>query len=338
MGNYALACYLKDLGVHVPDRRFTFAENSANVYFDDLLRTFYAGRVPVVDTLVPVAVAGRETLTPTGSASFSTFVGRFGSRYFAVSVDPGVIGARIQFTAAPGLIGSLFQIILIDETGAVREIYRTDTHSYVKQVPNALNGRRLDRIVLVVTGAPTNGYFGLTATPMGAAPDVMVTRWNSALGSEYEIDSRGWAWTWTSPDLWVAGNGGTVLPDFDNALTIRLHNKGNADASDISVQFDYQDASGTQDAPGTLSPTAWRPVQNRAGVTQLLVGLSLPMDGSNQWRVDWSPISCSGGDRFCVRAIVTVPGDPNTDNKRALSIFGGARIQRFPGTASARER
>jgi len=29
---------------------------------------------------------------------------------------------------------------------------------------------------------------------------------------------------------------------------------------------------------------------------------------------------------FCVRAIVTVPGDPNTDNKRVQSNFGNVQV------------
>jgi hypothetical protein len=67
-------------------------------------------------------------------------------------------------------------------------------------------------------------------------------------------------------------------------------------------------------------------VQNRASVTQSLVGLSLPIGVSNQWRVDWCPISFDGSEQFCVRATVTAPGDSNTDNKRVLSSFGSVRI------------
>jgi hypothetical protein len=103
-------------------------------------------------------------------------------------------------------------------------------------------------------------------------------------------------------------------------LFIRLHNQGNANASGISVDFYYQDGS------GGLSPGAWLPVQNLGGITQSLTGLTLAAGTDNQWSVDWSPNPSGTSHHFCVRAIVTVPSDPNTDNKRVLSNFGNVHV------------
>jgi len=101
----------------------------------------------------------------------------------------------------------------------------------------------------------------------------------------------------------------------------RLHNKGNANASGIQVEFHYQDAS------GGLSPSAWLPVQNKAGLTQLLTGLSLAIGASQDWTVNWSPSPSGASEHFCIRAVVTIPGDPNTDNKRVLSNFGKVKVK-----------
>src|SRR5581483_7232031 len=163
----------------------------------------------------------------------------------------------------------LFQLALIDEDGNVRDIHRSDRTSYSKFITSLRAGKRLTKILCAVSGAESSGSFTVSAAPASPAPDVMVTRWNSAVTREYHIDSRNWAWTWVSPDTWVDNDGdgiadGTVFFNFNNQLHIRLHNKGNSAASGVSVNFWYQDAS------GGLSDAAWMPVQDTLGVTQVL--------------------------------------------------------------------
>jgi hypothetical protein len=330
LGNFALACYLKDLGTNTPDRRYEFVEDEENIFIDDVVATVIPG-TPLQATLASVTLAGTGTVSAATSVSFSNSVARFSSRYYQVSVDPAVTSVQVQFTAGGGLSSPIFQVVLIDEDNAVREIYRTDRSSYIKRFPNLRDGKRLNRAILVVTGAASAGSFSVSASPAAAAPDVMVTRWHSALKTEYEIDSRNWAWTWVSPDIWVDNDmdglaDGDVFFNFDNKLNIRLHNKGNLDASNIAVEFHYQDAS------GGLSPTAWLPVSNVAGVVQTLSGLALAAGTSQNWSVDWSPVPSGLSSHFCVRAVVTVPGDPNTDNKRVLSNFGNVHV-RFRSSA-----
>jgi len=271
----------------VPDRRFDFMEDEENISIDDVIATVIPG-APLQTTLGTVFRAGTGTVTATSSASFNNTVPRFGSRYFEVAVDPGVTSVQLQFTAAPGLSSVLFQAALIDENNQVREIYRSDRTSYSKRFPNLRDGKRLNRIALIVTGCASAGNFTVSASPAVAASDVMVTRWHSVMKTEYEIDSRNWAWTWVSPDIFVDNNldgvaDGTVFFNVDNKLHIRLHNKGNLDANNIGVEFWYQDAS------GGLSPTAWLPVRNTAGTIQSLSGLSLAQGASSAWSVDWSP-------------------------------------------------
>ena len=40
----------------------------------------------------------------------------------------------------------------------------------------------------------------------------MITRWNSRVGTEYEVDPKGWAWAWISPDVMV-DNDDDVMAD-----------------------------------------------------------------------------------------------------------------------------
>lgn len=320
LGNYALACRLKDLGVDVPDRRFEFIEDEENIYIDQVIPG-----APSQSTLASVALAGTSTITPSTSAVWSGSVNKYAHRYYEAIIDPAVTNVQVDFTAGSGLTSRIFQIAQIDAGGTVRDIHRSDAGSYSKRITSDRGGVKLAKLVLVVTGADSAGTFNLSAAPAAPAPDVMVTRWHSAMKTEYEIDSFGWGWTWVSPDIWVDNDGNGVADsevyfNYDNQLHIRLHNKGNATASGIGVQFYYQDA-----APG-LSNSAWLPVQNAGGITQTLAGLNLAAGLSNDFTVNWSPVPSGTSTHFCVRAVVSVPGDPNTDNKRVLSNFGNVRV------------
>jgi hypothetical protein len=321
LGNYALACYLKELGANVPDRRFDFMEDEENIYIDEVIPG-----APLQSTLAIVAMSGSGTVTPTLSPTFMGSVNNFAHRFYEVAVDTAVTNINIQFTAGGGFTSHLFQIVLIDEDNMVRDIHRTDTGSYTKRLTNLRDGKRLARIALVVTGADSSGTFSISVSAAAAAPDVMVTRWHSIMKTEYEIDSRNWAWTWVSPDIWVDNDNdgladGQVYFNYNNQLHIRLHNKGNLTASGIQVQFFYQDAS------GGLADANWLPVKDMGGTTQVLSGLSLADGASNDWSVNWSPVPSGSSHHFCIRAIVTVAGDPNTDNKRVLSNFGNVVVK-----------
>jgi hypothetical protein len=323
-GNYALACYLKDLGTNVPDRRFDFLEDEENISFDELLSVVLP--VPAAGTLVPVAIAGTGTVTPTTSVSFAGSVNTFAHQYHEVTIDAGVTNVDMQFSASPGLTSLLFQIALIDEDGNVRDIHRSDATSYTKRLTNMRDGKALTKVVLVVSGCETGGGFTISVDSVPPTPDVMITRWHSVMKHEHEVDSFSWAWTWVSPDVWVDNDAdgsadSVVYFDFDNKLHVRLHNKGNDNAEGIQVELYYQDAT------GGLSDADWLPVQNKSGVTQVLTGLSLTAGTSDDWSVDWSPSPSGGSSHFCIRAIVTASGDPNTDNKRVLSNFGNVRVK-----------
>jgi hypothetical protein len=248
-GNYVLACYLKDLGTNVPDRRFDFMEDGDNIFIDDVLRATVDPGLPSNTNLISPVISGTATITVSTGASFSSSVNIFATRYYELNIDPAATNLTIAFSAGAGLTSCLFQLALIDQDGNVRDIYRSDRTSYSKFITSMRAGKRLAKIVCAVSGSNSSGSFTVAVTPASPGADVMVTRWHSLVSREYHIDSRNWAWTWVSPDIWVDNDGdgiadGSVFFNFDNQLHIRLHNKGNAAASGISVNFWYQGRSG----------------------------------------------------------------------------------------------
>lgn len=334
LGNFWAACYLKDLGTPVmidgvAERRFDFMEDEENATWD----TIFTG-ADTVATLGSAVLTSTSTLNAGGNITLSSGAGGsvspFAARFYKVNVAGAVDTLRVDFTAGAAFTRPIVQILLIEPGNVVRDILRSDRATWSRTIANARGGTSLDHILIIVAGTDTGGTYTLTTQTVAAAPDVMVTRWHHRAGRHFEIDSFGWAWTWASPDIWVDTNMDGVADDevffnTNNKLFIRLRNQGHADAVGISVQFWYQDAN------GGLSDAAWQPVRNAAGVIQTLTGLTLPAQsvspippaaGANAWCVDWAPAPSGTSKHFCVRAVVTVPGDPNTDNKRCLNNFG----------------
>jgi hypothetical protein len=323
LGNFWLACVMKDFGLNVPDRRFDFMEDEETATWDSI---FMGG--DVVGTLGSLTPTSSTTLTAGATITLSSGAGGsvnpFAARVYKVDVGAAVDMVKLEFTAGAGFTEPLVQMLLVEPGNTVRDILRSDQRSWSRTVANLHGATALDHIMVVVAGTGTGGTFTLTVRDVAAAPDVTVTRWHHQLGRHYEIDAFAWAWTWVSPDVWV-DNDGNGLADSEvffnqnNKLFVRLHNQGLADAAGIGVELWYQDAS------GGLSPTAWLPVQNTGGVTQSLTGKSLAAGASNQWSVDWAPVPSGTSQHFCIRAVVSVPGDPNADNKRCLSNFGNVK-------------
>lgn len=318
LGNFWLACYLKDFGTGTPDRRFDFMEDEENATWDTI---FTGGNS--VGTLGPVALTSTSALAAGGSLTLSSGAGSvspFAARLYRVNPAAAVDTLRVNFTAGAGFTRPLVQVVLVEPGNVVRDILRSDRTSWQRTIANARGGVPLDHVLVVVAGTDTGGTFSLVVNEVPPAPDVMVTRWHHLPGRGYEIDSFNYAWTWTSPDIWVDNdNNGVADSDVyfnqNNRLVVRLRNQGHANASGIGVQFWYQDAT-----PG-LHDGGWTPVKDVLGNVQTLSGLTLAAGATNTWSVNWAPVPSGASHHFCVRVAVTVPGDPNTDNKRLLSNF-----------------
>jgi hypothetical protein len=322
LGNFWLACYLKDLKDAPPDPRFDFLEKDESSLLPQ-----------VVPRLAPLVRQGTHTLLPDGTitlAAGDATVPPFGAQFFRVDLDPGVDTVRVRFSADRDLKRPLVQIVeMVAVPGAswrVRDILRSDHVEWIRTIasrPVTVEGQpprlALDHLLIVVAGTEDSvGHFSLTVQSIPPTPDVMVTRWNCGAGTHYEVDPFNHAWTWTSPDVWVDNDRDDVpddgvVPGRDNRLCVRLRNHGNQAAVGIQVEFWYQAAG------GTLSELAWRRVKDAAGVDQVLTGQKLPAQSASVFSVNWAPTPLLETGAYSLRVVVTVPGDPNTDDKRCLS-------------------
>src|SRR5262249_11673238 len=203
------------------------------------------------------------------------------------------------------------------------DVHRSDRTAGSKTV----NMSGLTKVVVIGGSREQGGDFTVHFDEAASATDVMITRWNTAVGTEFEVDSAGWSWTWISPDIIVDTNNdelddGNVFFGRDNKLKVRLRNRGNATASNnIRVDFWYQKAT------PHLTTAGWIPVKNLGGVTQQLTGLSLAAGADAWFSVDWAPVDDgTHHPHWCVKAKVTVAGDPNADNKMAFRNFANVVV------------
>jgi hypothetical protein len=129
-----------------------------------------------------------------------------------------------------------------------------------------------------------------------------------------------------SPDIMVDSNNDllddtSVFFGQNNKLKVRLRNRGNAAASNIQVSLWYQKAT------PHLTSAGWIPVQNTAGVTQVLTGLSLAAGADAWFTADWAPADDgTHHPHWCVKAVVSCAGDPNADNKMAFRNFDNVAV------------
>lgn len=317
-GNFLLANYFH--------RLWTSATAGFDARFDYMEDDDPPGNVAKLNTFSPAITAGNTITIPQGAAVTKNVTGH--KPYAAVYYDitPSASSAprmlRVNFSASGGMSDPIVQIIRIGAGNVLVDIHRSDKATYSKTI--GMSG--LTRVLVIVGSKENGGNFTLHFDEMAQASDVMVTRWNSRVGTEYEVDPKGWSWTWISPDIMVDTNDDlmddtNVLFGQNNKLKVRLRNRGNADANNIRIDFWYQKAT------PFLTSAGWIPVQNLAGVTQQLTGLTLAQ-GPEQWfTVDWCPVDDgTHHDHWCVKVQVTCTTDPNSDNKMAFRNFANVIV------------
>lgn len=311
-GNYLLANILHDLilpGDADFDERFNYLEDE-DTLAGVTLNTLRAN-IQAADSLT-IGQGQSFNRNRNGHKPYAAFY--YDLRPSAASVPRMV---RIDFSATNGMTDPLIQIVRLGAGNTILDIHRSDKATYSKTV----NMQGLSRVIIIVGSRENGGDFSLTFTEVANATDVMVTRWNSAVGTEYELNPKGWAWTWISPDIMV-NNDDNLSEDTDvffgvnNKLKVRLRNRGNADATGIQIRFWYQKAT------PYLTTTGWLPVQNQDDVTQEITGATLAAGADNWFTVDWAPDNDgTNHEHWCVKVEVTVAGDPNADNKIAFRNF-----------------
>lgn len=312
-GNYLIANYLHGTAMPSTDSRFDYKEDDEPVT---------STVIATLSALQSAVLTGDEISTSQGSNVVRSVAGHlpWAARFYRVTPSgtspPRML--RIALAASAGMTDPLIQILRIGPANALLDVHRSDLTSYAKTI----NMAGLQSVVVIVASRDTGGDFQLTFQEVATATDVMVTRWNTRVGTEYEVNPAGWSWTWVSPDVMVDTDD-DLAPDpmvffgQNNKLKIRLRNRGNANATGIRVDLWYQKAT------PFLTSAGWIPITNAAGAVQSISSASLAA-GAEQWfSVDWAPVDDgTHHPHWCVKALVSATGDPNPDNKMVLSNFG----------------
>ena len=284
-----------------------------------------AGNVAKLDTFGPAIAAGNAITMVQGSAVTKTVVGHkpYAAVYYELTPGtPAPRMVRVNVTTSAGLSDPIIQVVRIGAANALVDIHRSDRSSYSKTI----NMAGLTKVLVIVASKEHAGDFTIHFDEVAAATDVMITRWNTAVGTEYEVNPKGWSWTWVSPDIMVDSNNDllddtSVFFGQNNKLKVRLRNRGNADASNIQISLFYQKAT------PHLTSAGWIPVQNSAGTTQVLTGLNLAAGAETWFTADWAPADDgTHHNHWCVKAVVSCAGDPNADNKMAFRNFDNVAV------------
>jgi hypothetical protein len=325
-GNFLIANYYHRLaapGGSGFDRRFDYLEDEDP-----------PGNVAQLDTFGPAVATSNAITIAQGAAVTRAVVGQkpYAAVYYELSLGtPAPRMLRVNVTTAAGMSDPMIQIVRIGPGNSLVDIHRSDRTAWSKTI----NMAGLTKVVAIVASREHGGDFTLQIDELASSTDVMITRWNTAVGTEYEVSPAGWAWTWVSPDIMVDTDDdgledGNVFFGQNNKLKVRLRNRGNAQATGIQIDLWYQKAT------PFLTSAGWLPVQNMVGVTQQVTGASLAAGAEAWFPVDWAPVDDgSHHSHWCVKARVTVPADPNGDNKMAFRNFDNLVVSSPDATFSA---
>lgn len=295
LGNYLVACRLQEPGVHTDDDRFTLAERRDVIQCSNL----YPPDAPHIATIPSVKRACLD-VGPNERRRHEFSLDRFGQEFVDVRIGEGVEAVAVEYDGAAR--AALVQVVLLDGGARVIDIIRA-IGSLRRSITTARSdGIRVAMCAMAFSGADSRGACVLEVSAVAPGPDVMITRWNCAPGTEYEIDPRSSPWTWTSPDMrWVKGRRA-------DAVSVRLHNRS-VPVDDVGIQLHHQRFTRSDGIPA-LDAAAWRQGPS--------IRVSVP-PGQSWYDLAW-PSGHDAGYLRCLRAIVSVPGDHHRDNKRALSL------------------
>lgn len=317
-GNYLLANYLHGSTAAPGDRRFNYIEDNDPVLWQEQ---------PFVSSLATV----RASITPEDDVTIGTadsvsriVMGQpaYAARYYRITPSAAAPprSLRISLNAFGGMNDPLIQVLSFGAGGVLTDISKSDQPSYTKTI----NMTGLSSVVVIVASRMNAGDYTATLEEVEGGPDPMITRWNSATRTEYEVNQRDYPWTQSSPDLIVDNNNdnqpdAALVPGINNSLKIRLHNRGNAQAAGVTVRLQYQ----AED--GQFNPGLWESVRNASNEEQTITGATLAASGSsgdsNWFTVNWAPPATKSSSKLCVKAMIQVGNDLNADNNTSIGCF-----------------
>lgn len=154
LGNFWLACALKDLISSSSDPRFGLVGNGEFALLDRGVR--YT-RMRPVHVLRETTIRSHNRFTR-GDVS----VPSYGARFFRFEVPSSVDRVRIEFSATGTLTRPLVQVAVVEPGHRVREIVRTTNTTWAESFDSDQNSLRIHHLWVVVAGAEAGGEFRLS--------------------------------------------------------------------------------------------------------------------------------------------------------------------------------
>lgn len=310
-GNWLLANVCKDLAAPVPDARFDYVED---------------------EDAPGMAIVTKTSVGSLAALPASIDVNDWAARYLEIDLSGLTGGLELGLTATrtDGLAGApdgLAQIVLVDSAGAIMDIIKTSAASYRRHLGlpygTGADARAPARMLLVLAGRGNAVRFAPTLTQVAAAPDLMITRWNSEGGREYQRNWHDGTFDYRSPDMkleparlirpWEMGRDPLHV-------SVRVRNKGAAAAHGVRVGLKLQLSPRVPFPP---RPLEWTPVvgppvsasfdvpANGDKVVTIDVPSALPRPLPALSRMQW----------LTVQARILGGGDGSPDNNEAMSRF-----------------
>lgn len=158
---------------------------------------------------------------------------------------------RVRVIANEGLVDALVQIIILDNSGTIKDLIRQEalpggspfdppistisgmskTERRTALVDRTVSLLGAAEILILVSSREWSGGYTLGLSRVENRALLLVTPWNAVQGTSYTADPALRSWTWRSPDLWVDPASWT--------LNLRIRNLGDDDAKDVTARLFY---------------------------------------------------------------------------------------------------
>lgn len=155
LGNFWLACALKDLHPAAPDPRFGF---SCNAEFGLLARGRRYARLRPVHLVGDRYVRRGATFTQGGT------VRAYAADFFRLELSASVDEVRVALSTVGGFARPLLQVAVVESGHRVREVVRASDASWIETFPSEQDGIRIHHLWIVVAAAAVGGAYHLHVT------------------------------------------------------------------------------------------------------------------------------------------------------------------------------
>lgn len=246
-GNWALAGICKELNKSQLDRRFGYLEDFQNE--------------------ISLAIPSRTNLVLGQSAPLNIM--KWATQYFQLDITNQTSPVKITINCNTTSItpsDALVQLVLVDSGNNIVDIIKSITPIYSSTVMferiigqpymSETLTKNIKKIFVVVTTFESAITGTVQAQSTSPTSDVMMTRWNSEISREYQINFKTSSYSGLTSDIsktrlphrktiWVYDPKTKhwkqkIILEWLTFYNMKVHNKGNSDAPDVKAQIDFQ--------------------------------------------------------------------------------------------------